>query len=203
MSTKFQYNKEPIKEHINEMFESITSIEQEKYKLWYIESNKWCKDFAKEHELKHIPVMGVTAALSPMCSWKQNKLFVEAYYNGIEKHFKAQIAKANRIDANYCYLGISDYNTNKKQIISYLGGRKTQSFFQNILEPTKSKTVTIDRHMLTIAGITTNSITNKQYNFLEIVFQELAKDKKLLPLQYQSILWGYYRQSNNLEEKYG
>ena len=59
MGIKFQYNKEPIKEHISEMFESITSIEKEKYKLWYLEANQWCKNFAKIHELKHIPVMGV------------------------------------------------------------------------------------------------------------------------------------------------
>lgn len=200
---KFHYNKEIVKEHVSEMFEYITHVDKEKYRYWYEEASEWCRNFAKQYKLKHMPVMGVTAGLSPQCSWKQNKLFVEAYYNGIEKHYKSQIAKCNRIDANYCYLGITDYNTNKKQIISYLGGKKTQSFFQNILEPKKSKVVTIDRHMLIIAGISNKSLTVKQYNFLENIFQELANESNLLPLQYQAILWGFYRQENNLEEKYG
>jgi len=201
MLKKFEYNKDFIEDNILEMWDGLSIQTILTNKNWYRDTNKWCQDFSDTIELPIMPVVGVFSALSPQCSFKQNKIFCEAYFTGFEKHTKTQIDKCNRITAFYGYLN-QDWNNQKKQIHTYLGGRKTQSFFENILEPNDSQRVTLDRHAFKIAGFDIITLTNKQYDFMEECYQNCAKQVNMLPSELQAILWVYWRDVNNKSKFY-
>ena len=80
MIDKFVYNEKFIKDNIGECYNCIDYQVVAKNKDWFIEANKFCKKFAKRNKLDLMPVIGTLSALSPQCSWKQNKIFLEAYY---------------------------------------------------------------------------------------------------------------------------
>lgn len=199
---KFEYNKEVVKDNLREMHECLSYSFIEENKYWYNQMQFWCKELSDKIDVPLTPVVGVFAALSPMCSLRQNKIICEGYFAGFEKHTKSQIDKANRITSFWGYL-TDDYETQKKQIMTYLGGMKTKSFFDNIISPNESKLVTLDRHAIRIAtGEKRLSITDKMYKFLEECYLEVAKEVGLSGLQLQAVLWQHWRDSNNKSQHF-
>ena len=194
---KFEYNKEVIIDNLFEIWEAIPLSFQLENKSWYNETNKWCKDLADKIDIPLMPVVATFSCLSPQCSFKQNKLFCESYYSNFFKHTESQISKCHRINAYYG-IQLDNYRQQKQQIMGFIGGRKTQAFFENILEPNDSQLVTLDRHCFKIAGFNdVVSLTIKQYDFLQDCFQEVANTLSLLPLQYQAVTWKWWRECNN------
>jgi len=189
-------DKNYLKDNIREVYDCVPLFDLIHNQNWYNEMHKWCKDFSLSIDMPIIPVIGTFAALSPQNSVKFNKIFTEAYYKGFEKHTKQCIDKCNRINAMYGYL-VDDEETQVKQVMSYLNGRKITSFFHNILYPNTSPYITIDRWMLKVAGLTNSSITPKQYDLIQECYIDVANELNLLPLKLQSILWIYYRKSQN------
>lgn len=192
MLTKFVYNRDLIEDNIMEMWDglSITSILTNKN--WYRDTHMWCKTLAESKGLDVLTITGIFAALSPQCSFKQNKLYCEQYLIGINKHTKGQTGKCDRI-----MLIEGTYTERHKQVLIELGGRKTQAFFDNILHYKTSQRVTLDRHAFRVAGFDITAITEKQYDFLEEVYQTCAKKVNMLPCELQGITWQHWRDSNN------
>lgn len=182
--------------NLEKVFKSIKKSEINQNKNWYKTasiyanylSNKFCIDYDK--------ICGVISALSPACSWSQNKKDTE----------KMIFCYAN--DLNYNDFNFSTYGANVGKawsILKYNGkdilnsffslktGSKTYNFFMNILQPENNNFVTIDRHAIAIflgqkkSG--SKAITPKQYRDIANVYIESAANVGLLPCQFQAILW--------------
>jgi len=190
---KFIYDEIKIKDNIREMFSAISYGDIVSGELWYKSANQWCNEIAEENNTQLIKICGITSVMSPMVSWKQNKEYVKAFMKRRKKHTTIQHNKAKRIN------NTSDYN----EIYNIIGGMKTQAFFDCIYNHKTSRRVVCDRHMITISGQPTKDITTCQYKFLEKCYIDVANENNILPSTFQCILWNHYRNSNNLNEKYG
>lgn len=167
-------------------------------KDWYQEANNFTftlsyKIWDKNPETQkkaHAKVCGIIAAFSPLKSWNQNmliaKLFVET---GQMKHTKTMGDKAKEI---------LDSDGEVDTISEILNGNKITSFFLNILNPSNSQAVTIDRHAISIAlgySITDNfQMTEKQYEFFSNCYRIASQKAGILPLQMQAITWTKWRE---------
>lgn len=178
---KFQYNKQYIESNIEECLESVPlSLYKQN---WYSDAHNFAKEISNKYNKPLINVVATISNLSPQNNWNQNKLWTDLFYQGIQKHTNCQHNKAlicNRLN-------------NKQEILKTINGLKTQRFFQNILEPFEENGVTIDVHMLKIAGFSIKSVTPKQYLFLEKIFIDVAKSIHLQSSKLQEILWSNYR----------
>lgn len=183
-------------ENLSIAFKSIRKSEISQNSGWYNKasiyanylSNKFCVDYDK--------VCAVISALSPACSWAQNKKDAE----------KMIFCYAN--DLNYANFNFSTYGANVGKawnILQYNGkdllnsffslktGPKTYNFFLNILDPGNINFVTIDRHAIAIflgqkkSG--SKAITTKQYRDIANAYISAAAKVGLLPCQFQAILW--------------
>ena len=192
MLRKFEYNKDMIVDNIMEMWDGLSIAAILANKNWYRDTHMWCKQLADAHGIDVLTLVGIFAALSPQCSFRQNKLYCEQYLIGVNKHTKGQIGKCDRI-----MLTEGTYEERHAQTLIELGGKKTQSFFDNILHYKTSQMVTLDRHAFRVAGFDIVSITERQYEFLEDAYQTCAKKVNMLPCELQGITWQHWRDSNN------
>jgi len=192
---KFEYNKEYVRNNLKEYWEQCSFSFLQENKDWYSKMRDWLNEF-KERKKLDIPIeviCGTFSSLSPQCSVKQNKEFLEQFYNGfVRKHTLQQHNKAKEINTFY-----GEY-VEEKRILEILNGYKTQRFFLNLLYPLENKGVTIDTHCINISGYNQKSVTTKQYLFLEQEWNNFAKDVNLLGHELQSVLWCKHR--NNLEK---
>jgi len=82
---------------------------------------------------------GILAALSPQTGWQRNQdLAHELVRTGGTSHTEDNLKKAMRIHAG-------------EDPRAVLGGHKVRSFYENIVDPSNPKPVTIDRHAHDIA----------------------------------------------------
>lgn len=139
-------------------------------------------------------VAGVIAALSPQRHWKTNlKLAKEFIKAGEARHMPVFLKKARDIVQS---------DGSVEAISDILKGRKITSFFLNIVGDDESKTLTIDRHALSIAlGKKTSEedyrgITKNQYQFFVNAYIIEAKKVGVSPLLMQSSTWVRYRKLN-------
>jgi hypothetical protein len=130
----------------------------------------------------------VIAALSPQLSWDRNVVLAKRAYAGelTGGCLPASIAKAERILAGETPLDV-------------LGGLKVRSFYANIVDPTDSVTVTVDRHAIDVAvdtrlGKASPGMTPKRYAAWSAAYREAALDKGMLPQQMQAITWTSWRE---------
>jgi len=167
-------------------------------KDWYKEANDfaftlsykiWDKTPATRKKA-HAKVCGVIAAFSPLKSWDENMVIANLFIKtGQIKHTKTMGNKAKDIL-------ISDGEVDT--ISEILNGNKITSFFLNILNPSDSQAVTIDRHAISIAigySITDNfQMTGKQYEFFSNCYRIASQKAGILPLQMQAITWTKWRE---------
>lgn len=130
----------------------------------------------------------VIAALSPQLSWDRNVVLAKRAYDGTLDGgcLPASIVKAHRILAGETPLDV-------------LGGLKVRSFYANIVDPTDSITVTVDRHAVDVAvarrlGKASPGLTPKRYAAWSAAYREAALDKGMLPQQMQAITWTSWRE---------
>lgn len=191
---RFEYSKQFVKDNLIEHWQQCSFSFIEEHKNWYDKTRKWLNEFREKKKLD-IPIeviIGTFSALSPQCSFRQNKEFLEHFYKGFQKHTSNQHNKAKEINKLY-----GEY-VEEKRVLEILNGYKTQRFFLNILYPFENKGVTVDSHCIAIAGYSQKSVTSKQYLFLEEQYSIFAEENNLLPHQMQSCLWVLRRQ--NLEK---
>jgi hypothetical protein len=80
------------------------------------------------------------------------------------------------------------------EIKSILNGEKTKTFYENMVYPTRSSGVTVDRHAISIAighiaDDKEQSISKDVYTFIEKCYIMTAETLGLAPLHLQSITW--------------
>jgi len=178
---KFLIEKE-IKTKIDYWLERASSFSIKSGMQWYTEANSFALDLALKHNKSINTVAGLIAVFSPMKEWGLNKRMVECYLEeGTCGHTKGQLTKAAIINNGY---------TNDIYIIKVLGGRKTSSFYHNIVHPSSSDKITIDfRIWKHFKPDSWEHITPKRYDLMEQCFLDKALENHIVGCSLQAILW--------------
>jgi hypothetical protein len=167
---------------------------------WYNKAHLLAVSLSVRYDKPLHKVCGIIAALSPLKTWKENVLIAESFLKtGKAKHIKLFKNKAE--DILY-------HSDTIEQTADFLKGRKITAFFFNILQPTESANVTIDRHALSIIlgySITDTEyqgITAKQYEFFQQCYVLASIKVGISPLQMQSITWQVWRQEKGISDNF-
>lgn len=169
-----------VKSNIEEIYQQVTLQEYQDGLRWYTEAHSFCEDVSKQYNVPLLNICGVVSALSPQKEWNHNKHITHLYLQGISKHTKVQIEKANRIIKSSSFAEISNH----------LGGNKTRNFFGNLMYPKDPHFVCLDRHMVKVCtGLYVDVIRGPMYNRLKSVFKDVSLHFGLLPVELQGITW--------------
>ena len=189
------YSKTKIKNNIMKTY--LLRIEEEN-NHWYQEANDWSVEVSKfllsfkGQNVSVQQVLGVVSALSPMQEWNKNKeIAIELIMTGDCGYMERGKQKARDILAIPKMLGIHSLDS---EIKSILNGEKTKTFYENMVYPTRSSGVTVDRHAISIAighiaDDKEQSISKDVYTFIEKCYIMVSETLGLAPLHLQSITW--------------
>ena len=189
------YSKTKIKNNILKTY--LLRIEKEN-NHWYQEANEWAVEVSEfllsftGQNVSVQQVLGVVSALSPMQEWNKNKeTAIELIMSGDCGYMERGKQKARDILAIPKMLGIHSLDS---EIKSILNGEKTKTFYENMVYPTRSSGVTVDRHAISIAighiaDDKEQSISKDVYTFIEKCYIMTAETLGLAPLHLQSITW--------------
>lgn len=166
---------------------------------WYADAHGYAVTLAERYGYSTSIVAGVIAALSPQTGWEQNKAAAErtlaahAYGQDITQAHTSQ-TQANTAKA----MRIMDGESPEVVLCGNMpkSGHKVWSFYNNILSPTTSQHVTIDRHAIRIWQTeqdTWTCITPNRYARMQEDYQTVARVLGILPHQAQSISWTVIR----------
>jgi hypothetical protein len=167
---------------------------------WYNNANRYAEYLSNTYKIDFDKVCAIISALSPACSWEVNKRDAE------------KMVLCYVWDLDYSYFNFSTYGTNVVKawnILKYKGseriedkffslktGAKTYNFYLNIKNPLSKEYITIDRHAIAIfegrKSSGSRKITPKQYKAIAEKYITTAKRLKLLPCQFQAILWEHH-----------
>lgn len=177
---------------INQSIEKWLSFGIEGGLDWYDQAHSFSKELSIKHDVKIQVVAGLIAATSPMKSWPLNKKMVEDFLQGTPiGHLGNQVQKCKLI-MELKDLQMSDLELDNK-IIHILRGKKTSSFYHNIMYPKKSNRVTIDVHIWNALNPGWNHLTEKRYDLLEQSIKQKAKELKLPVAALQASIWVNYK----------
>ncbi len=183
MGTKyFVPSEELIRSNLERVLLRATPFIFSEGKQWYYKANQFGQDLADKYDLPLFKVVACTSALSPLKEWTLNQRITEEFINGKEDiHFKKQVDKAKEI------MKLSEGE--EKLVNKILNGRKTVSFYNNILSPEDERFCTIDTHIGNSLLWKGANITPQRYELIENVIKDYCKEMYLIPSQLQSIIW--------------
>ncbi|MBL4880653.1 MAG: hypothetical protein JKX82_04940 [Oleispira sp.] len=177
-------------------------------KDWYKEAFEFSVSVVSDFDWKVSPtqVVGIVAALSPMCQWKRNKeltiSFLTNYFDGCWQNTKCLGASKQKA---YQIASLSNINRDDTDLIcAILSGAKTSAFFDNIYNYRDSKLVTIDRHALSISlgfklsqeHFRNYKMTDNHYAFFSKCYSVAAKKMECSPLKMQGVTWVVLRRDH-------
>ena len=182
------YSKTKIKNNIMKTY--LLRIEKEN-NHWYQEANEWAVEVSEfllsftGQNVSVQQVLGVVSALSPMQEWTGDCGYMERGKQKARDILKLAVAIGN-VPLNEKYIDT--------EIKSILNGEKTKTFYENMVYPTRSSGVTVDRHAISIAighiaDDKEQSISKDVYTFIEKCYIMTAETLGLAPLHLQSITW--------------
>lgn len=172
------------------------STDRERFEgtFWYVEAAKFSEALADRCGLNKDIVVGIIAALSPRCPWKENVIEARDLIRSRGKS-KTITYKSNKKKALAILRGVARPE-------DILNGHKVRAFFFNISDPENSTEVCIDTHMICCwfnksdlgkAFLNTvfhprGSRRNTIQEIKEAIIS-LAHKYHLRPLQIQAIIW--------------
>jgi len=192
------YSQTKIKNNIMKTY--LLRIEKEN-NHWYLEANKWAVEVSEfllsftGQNVSVQQVLGVVSALSPMQEWNKNKeIAIQLIMTGDCGYMERGKQKARDILSLSKMSGIQPVFAFDNEIKSILNGEKTKTFYENMVYPTRSGGVTVDRHAISIAighiaDDKEQSISGAVYTFIENCYIMTAETLGLAPLHLQSITW--------------
>ena len=192
------YSQTKIKNNIMKTY--LLRIEKEN-NHWYLEANKWAVEVSEfllsftGQNVSVQQVLGVVSALSPMQEWNKNKeIAIQLIMTGDCGYMERGKQKARDILSIPKMSGIQPVFAFDNEIKSILNGEKTKTFYENMVYPTRSGGVTVDRHAISIAighiaDDKEQSISGAVYTFIENCYIMTAETLGLAPLHLQSITW--------------
>ena len=148
---------------------------------WYKVIHRHCKVMSDTYNLPYWKVAGVISALSPNNKFKRNLLDAE---NLIKYGESVKVCTYN--DNKTKALKIIEAR-NVSEVYKVFTGRKTLSFFDNIVNP-RSERVTVDLWMIRVFDLK-GSLTPKRYGIIEKAIQDYAAKIKVRPMELQAMLW--------------
>jgi len=168
--------------------------------FWYSKAHDTARVMAEKHGIPLQRAVGVIAAISPGCPWGRNVMeaeeFIKAYVGGyklpsVGVYGRRNVAKARRILNG----------ESPDSVLHTKTGPKVWAFYNNILSPTASQELTIDRHAKCLAynlgSVKRGSASNDsqaivgrvEYRYLVRHYRVLANRLGLVPHQLQAITW--------------
>jgi hypothetical protein len=174
-----------FKKNIRKLLNRATIEKTSNGMTWYYEAHLIALDMSKRTNTELYKVVGIIAALSPQNKWERNIQDAESFLR-YGMFTKVCTFNSNKVKAMKIFNAESE-----GEVINILNGMKTVSFYHNILNVIDYK-VTIDRWALRVVKHD-KSLTPKVYREIELAFQEVAKEVRLLPKQVQAITWEQLR----------
>jgi hypothetical protein len=170
---------------------------------WYREAHEYARSLSHEFNLSLERVAGIIAVLSPACRWEMNCIDAR---DVLEKREDATVTSysANKRKALNILYAKYDWS-----IYKFIKGNKVKAFFDNILHPDTSTSVTLDRHILrAVCKPKLDKELNKifasanSYQAIAERFRQEAKKLNIRPCQLQAAIWLQVRPSSKPISKY-
>lgn len=146
---------------------------------WYRTSRSFARKLKRQYGGGLGKACGVTAALSPLQSWKSNTtLAVRLYETGEVKTLGNNARAALRI-----------YNGERP--LRVLNGPKVRNFYRAMMGDENA--VTLDRWMMRAAGWPTDTVQPNRYEYVSDALRTAAAFTPLTPAQFQAAVWVHVR----------
>lgn len=159
---------------------------------------KYHKVMQKLSEFYRVPLQAVVetfAATSPNNDYVGN---LRSTVSLLWWHSSGRVGDYTLTTYKACGRRSEGYLSGEVSFIDTVKGEKITCFRENLLDPGKSKRVTVDGHM--IAAYLGQSMTMKEanlafrgkrgaYRIIEKSVQTVAREKRLIPHQMQAIIW--------------
>lgn len=204
-------NPAKIVENILRFHGIATDNEHREGCVWYTDANYFAECIVSQYEglFSLETVCAVISILSPANNWEGNKRDALAMFaavnNGIPlavKDKKTGKRSTGLVVSTYGPQAAKAYRTAVGNAgFAYIGkGLKTLAFADNILNPNGLERVTVDRHAVGVALMSTGedhkkiSLTAKRYRIIQDAYIQAAKEVcYLTPMQMQAVTWLAYR----------
>jgi hypothetical protein len=189
-------------------------------KNWYKDNKNYilnlvCSYPFNQFNIDYRVYAAIVSILSPSNKWTNNlsdAYFLVGRFYGLitETEYKyytysSNVKKAIRL--------LETYQNNKDKNLDFIiteffnqKSQKTLNFYFNLIDPENNNFFTIDRHMLKISNYYKNSLTQKQYLELKLIFKEVYDELILEKLfnesfsSFQACLWcNYVLKFNNIK----
>ena len=168
---------------------------------WYARAHNFAAMLASECGKSLEITSAVISAVSPGISWYQNQLVARQLCQASVGNFSRYLAPgltfrgAYRSNANKAWKILQ--GTDPYKLMSPKTGPKTFAFWHNILDPSQSDHVTIDRHAYCIAlGEKTTrqyAIKASAYALVSELYKTVAQQLGIIPNQLQATVWLSHR----------
>jgi hypothetical protein len=173
----------------------LTADHMARGKTWYANAHAFAEAVSAKYSVPLDRVVGVLACLSVQNRWDTNRRDCET------------LIRANRDGIDIALVSVGTYPIQKAKAIAILHsvadaqiadmiaghyGPKTKAFYDNILSPSTSIRVTIDRWIL--RGLDLEAVRGGNgyvalYRHLEGLFREEANRQGMRPCEYQAAVW--------------
>lgn len=169
---------------------TLTPTEYANAALFYPVARCHVARMAEDHNIHHLKVALIVAATSPQTSWDLN--LDRANY------VLATFANEGRVPPTGLMSMVRTFCENVllhgHKTIGSANARKIRAFAANLQGD--ENMVTIDRHMVTAAGIVSKNAPNKTvYTTLADTVRECAEAEGVTPATYQALVWAAERKS--------
>lgn len=172
---------------------------------WYKDAHATAKAWAARYDLPLPAVCGCISALSPGMAWELNMELAEQFCK------LAGTGKARRITLEIPESAFKrGYRRNARKAWHIITGKldphaafatgtaqKTKAFFLNILNPVRSREVTVDRHAYCLAiGLRASygaRVSKRDYATIERCYQSVADRYNVAPHVVQAVTWVWHR----------
>lgn len=183
-------------------YDAATSLEIENGLAWYANALAIATNKARFYNVPVATVAGVLSALSPSCSWVQSLVDTDNVLQAVSRNIALDGFRVSTYGSNKAKAyNIAVAKPHKADdFFNFKSGRKTTSFYHNILG--NPDYVTIDRHAISAAlGGNTTNISPQRYDWIADAYKILAQDSGITPYQLQAIVWTCYRNVTGIAAK--
>lgn len=180
-------------QNILRMYSKSSVKELKEGMSWYENANSFCLYLSNKYSISKEQAASVIAHLSPRNRWERNKIDAEALI-AAEKDKRFLVKTATFSKNKYMAIEVLD---DKRD--SMPKGRKTGSFYQNILG--HDHVVTVDSHAYCVAkGVREiGPVINKMnYLSIETSYIEAASLLSIKPYQLQACTWLTFKRIHNI-----
>lgn len=208
INIKFNAYFSKMAEEITAKIHNMDPAEAARAGSWYFEANAFARSLAEKYSTTVEIAAGVISAVSPRMPWLRNKTVADAVLREYAKYSDLSAKDAAKqigmaLSAN---VAMAITIARGADIETTLTGIKRRSFFNNIIDPSNSDSVTVDTWMLMAFVNTTGTDkatalkyitacetslkgTGAGYYVISDTVRTVAKSMNLMPHQVQAIYW--------------